>query len=55
MQYKATCPICGWSLMKATPNSEIHIDCPKCKNHLWIVIEEKGVRIQTCDSKKTTA
>lgn len=45
MKYTATCPICGWSLIKAAPKSEININCPKCNSFLKIKVEENGIHI----------
>lgn len=53
MKYKATCPICGWSLIQASPNSQINISCPKCKSYLSVEVEENGVRVCACQNKST--
>ncbi|HIU30049.1 MAG TPA: hypothetical protein IAD50_07130 [Candidatus Egerieisoma faecipullorum] len=48
MKYRAMCPICGWTLMQASPNSQIKVNCPKCKSNLYVEVEENGVRVYTC-------
>ncbi len=45
MKYRATCPICGWSLMQASPNSRINVSCPKCKSSLSVEVEDNGIRV----------
>ena len=52
MKYRATCPICGWSLMQASPNSKINVSCPKCKSYLSVEVESDGVRVHTCSDGK---
>ena len=47
MKYRATCPICGWSLMQASPNSRINVSCPKCKSSLSVEVEDNGIRVYT--------
>ncbi len=48
MKYRATCPICGWSLMQASPNSKINVSCPKCKSYLYVEVEDNGIRVYAC-------
>ncbi len=55
IKYRASCPICGWMLIQASPASEICIDCPKCKNHLQIEIDEYGVRIRKYAAQRSEA
>ena len=52
MKYRIACPICGWMLIQASPQSDIDADCPKCKSRLWIMVEERGIRIFKHDTKK---
>ena len=32
--YLASCPVCGRSLFRGSPDSYIEGGCPKCKNYL---------------------
>ena len=42
---RADCPICGSKLIKASPSSEIEIDCPKCKSRINIIVGDKGYHL----------
>lgn len=48
MKYRANCPYCGWLLMQVSPNSEVNIDCPKCKCRLSFKVEEYSLQVVTC-------
>ncbi len=52
VKYRASCPICGHTLFKGTPNSHIDVNCPKCGQLLQISFEEESV-ISTMITKKT--
>lgn len=54
MEYRISCPICGWVLMHVKPNTEIRTQCPKCNTPLWMKIEEKGICICNAAEKKGT-
>lgn len=51
IKLKASCPVCGRNLFKATPNSYVEAFCPKCKSFLEISFYSKGVKVTTGDSK----
>ena len=42
--FMASCPICGRSLFKGSPDSYIEGGCPKCKNYLQISYTTNGVQ-----------
>lgn len=42
--FLASCPICGRSLFKGTPNSYIEGGCPKCSSFLQIQYTDMGVQ-----------
>lgn len=46
--FMASCPVCGRSLFKGTPDSYIEGGCPKCKNYLQISYTPNGVRSVVC-------
>lgn len=46
--FMASCPICGRSLFKGTPDSYIEGGCPKCKNYLKISYTPNGVQSVVC-------
>ena len=46
--FMASCPICGRSLFKGTPDSYIEGGCPKCKNYLQISYTLNGVQSVVC-------
>lgn len=42
--FMASCPVCGRSLFKGTPDSYIEGGCPKCKSYLQISYTLDGVQ-----------
>ncbi len=46
--FMASCPICGRSLFKGTPDSYMEGGCPKCKNYLQIFFTPDGVKTVVC-------
>ena len=54
MEYRITCPFCGWVIMHVKPSTEIRTQCPKCKESLWMKIEEKGICICNSNARKGT-
>ena len=54
MEYKITCPFCGWVLMHAKSGTEIRTQCPKCKELLWVKAEDTGICICSSKTKKGT-
>lgn len=46
--YLASCPVCGRSLFKGSPDSYIEGGCPKCKSYLQISYTASGVRTIVC-------
>lgn len=46
-KYKASCPVCGRSLFRGSPNSYLEGNCPKCGSFLQIMIGKAGVRVVT--------
>lgn len=52
--FMASCPICGRSLFKGTPDSYVEGGCPKCKNYLKISYTPDGVQtvVFTVDEKQ---
>lgn len=43
--FVASCPICGRSLFKGSPESYIEGACPKCKHYLKIDFGKSGYRV----------
>ncbi len=43
---RASCPVCGRSLCRATPQSVVEIYCPKCKNPLLVSFENNCVSVK---------
>lgn len=41
----SSCPICGRTLFKGTPDSYIEVGCPKCKEYLKISFHEYGYQV----------
>ena len=41
--YLASCPVCGRSLFRGSPDSYIEGGCPKCKNYLQISFTPEGL------------
>ena len=41
----SSCPICGRTLFKGTPNSYIEGACPKCKEYLKIHFNGTGYQV----------
>lgn len=50
--FLASCPICGRSLFKGTPDSYIEGGCPKCKSYLKISYTLNGVQSVVCVVKE---
>ena len=48
--FLASCPVCGRSLFKGTPNSHIEGGCPKCKNYLCISFTFDGVQAEVSEN-----
>ena len=40
--FTASCPICGRTLFKGTPNSYLECGCPKCKEYIKVKFTENG-------------
>ena len=51
---KASCPVCGRTLFKATNNAELECNCPKCKSYLTINLRNNSITI-TVNSVTTTS
>lgn len=50
--FVASCPICGRSLFKGSPNSYVETGCPKCGEYLKISFCENGFQAQAGKSPK---
>ena len=42
--FTSSCPICGRTLLKGSPNSYIEVWCTKCREHLKINFTNEGVQ-----------
>ena len=47
--YISSCPVCGRTLFKGTPNSYIEAGCPKCKEYLGISFSDTGYQVCVID------
>ena len=52
LKYKASCPVCGRVLVQAAPHSDLNMTCPKCKTYLCVTVENEGIHIIACESKR---
>lgn len=43
--YLSSCPVCGRTLFKGTPDSCIEGGCPKCKEYLKIKFHDTGYQV----------
>lgn len=43
--YISSCPVCGRTLFKGTPDSCIEGGCPKCKEYLKINFHDNGYQV----------
>ena len=52
--HRVSCIQCGHKLLGACPDSEIEMNCPKCKTFLQIAVRSEGVRItlKTAESER---
>ncbi len=48
----SSCPICGRTLFKGTPDSYIEVGCPKCKEYLKISFHEYGYQVHIAKQTK---
>ena len=41
----ASCPVCGRTLFRGTPNSYMEGGCPKCREYLKVTFNDNGVSV----------
>ncbi len=51
----SSCPICGRTLFKGTPDSYIEVGCPKCKEYLKITFHECGYQVHIAKHTKDSS
>ena len=47
--FTASCPICGRTLFKGSPESYIEGGCPKCNSYLYIQYTTAGVQSKVAE------
>lgn len=50
--YLSSCPVCGRTLFKGTPDSSIEGGCPKCKEYLKINFYDTGYQVCIINQSK---
>lgn len=50
--FTSSCPICGRTLMKGSPDSYIELWCSKCKEHLKIIFTNEGYQASVITQEK---
>ncbi|GEM_PF-3239806 len=51
VSYLSSCPVCGRTLLRGTPDSCIEIGCPKCREYLKVEFHNTGFRVCTMDRR----
>lgn len=52
--FLASCPVCGRSLFRGSPDSYIEGGCPKCKSYLQISFTAEGVVCRAQSGQQNT-
>lgn len=50
--FLSSCPVCGRTLFRGTPNSSIEGGCPKCKEYLKINFYDTGYQVSILNPQK---
>ncbi len=53
--YLSSCPVCGRTLFRGTPDSCIEVGCPKCKEYLEVKFYDTGYQVCIRDRQREPA